>query len=824
METIYTVSRSSDEKNTWNRPYHAVISLSKRNIIAFSSAEKLDSKKSEIDEISNQYYVYVCDAEQPWSPHQVAACDIKVTKLIWDSSGTRLLVVDQSGLMKLWSMKEFLLNDWECVAETNCCEGEEIVTATWLHTGLMINLHSEKRDSALYSDKYIRAKFNPSLRSFGSTPMEGWVAVSSTNMVYLCVLKKSNDNTITVVTEQCMLGIMRDFVATADIGFDPSGTIHVTTSDSSTKSSIQCYQLSLSMTESGLQMHCTSDISLFSQLHTNPLLTENPDSRVMLVKFGSHTNPSLLYICTGDKNMSYIEVWSMKTQNHVLHRFFQTANTPDTNLRMSKWRHSGSLTINSAIITLALSEFPIMPVGNETPPISMDQHIAVGCSDGSVKLCNKLQVVAEMKCDTKTVVKGNKKQRSAAYPSSLVQTFSGCGLVMIDTNNTLYMLRIVNMKNPALQTLPLNIVTKLELAIVGGYDWWDVLLAVTPSIIEAVVQRLTDNFHKQPASVQDILLTRFLAVKASLYQCSSSSQQKASDCYCKMVLTTIHMAFRSMLRPKSLAGVDKTPAEQLTNACSKTTEIEIDKIVVTLESTDFVVEPGTLISLQHLIQWVADFTLYLLSSVPLYQNYSLYPGSTIVQDANCLMMIREMLILIKMWGLVCHSCLPEFTLSSKVDCLSRLFHLTSRLWLSIKDGGSFDLDESVMDECCLLPSQAVIPPVDIVLPTTKNHLNITSCKQTEYFSFGDAPRGTDTSPWYSLIEGGSVTKQKRDIIRQISLGVRPPQCVKQCSRCGSQALLKGNAKSMASKSWDQRWVKMCYCGGHWMLSNSKQSV
>ena len=62
--------------------------------------------------------------------------------------------------------------------------------------------------------------------------------------------------------------------------------------------------------------------------------------------------------------------------------------------------------------------------------------------------------------------------------------------------------------------------------------------------------------------------------------------------------------------------------EKLTSNCNKNTEIDIDKVMMTLnpEKKEFVVQDLTLQASQPLIQWVADLVLYLLTTLPMSQG------------------------------------------------------------------------------------------------------------------------------------------------------------------------------------------------------------
>lgn len=114
-------------------------------------------------------------------------------------------------------------------------------------------------------------------------------------------------------------------------------------------------------------------------------------------------------------------------------------------------------------------------------------------------------------------------------------------------------------------------------------------------------------------------------------------------------------------------------------------------------------------SLQQLIQWVGDFVLYLLANLPnqvrsacshrlwlicrtegsdgsaLSQGSMVRPGFGFMRDGASLGMLREMLVMIRIWGLLKPGCLPTFTATSdNQDSMQLLFRLLTKLWLCCK--------------------------------------------------------------------------------------------------------------------------------------------
>jgi len=113
---------------------------------------------------------------------------------------------------------------------------------------------------------------------------------------------------------------------------------------------------------------------------------------------------------------------------------------------------------------------------------------------------------------------------------------------------------------------------------------------------------------------------------------------------------------------------------------------DVDKVLLNLEGKAFTVEPSTLQSLQQLIQWVADLALNILAKLPenrvnkINQNNN---GYEISKDIVALNSIRELLVMIRFWGLLKPQCLPVFSQSAdNLDILATLFRLLTRLSLN----------------------------------------------------------------------------------------------------------------------------------------------
>lgn len=82
----------------------------------------------------------------------------------------------------------------------------------------------------------------------------------------------------------------------------------------------------------------------------------------------------------------------------------------------------------------------------------------------------------------------------------------------------------------------------------------------------------------------------------------------------------------------------------------------------------------------------------------------------ISKDIVALNSIRELLVMMRIWGLLKPQSLPVFARSDEnLDVLLQCFKLLTRLALNPNEP-----DDFLLDECCLLPSQVLIPQLQLV--------------------------------------------------------------------------------------------------------------
>lgn len=137
-------------------------------------------------------------------------------------------------------------------------------------------------------------------------------------------------------------------------------------------------------------------------------------------------------------------------------------------------------------------------------------------------------------------------------------------LVAIDAEGQMYTYRVTFPHPDSAGGQQLNYaVSLLEYCLVSGYDALDVFLLLKQHQVESLVDRLTENFTRQPAYVQQYFYVQFYAMKTNLYRLLAGGSQRAQDLTSFQMLHSILIGFKCLLRPAELSRNDKGPAENL---------------------------------------------------------------------------------------------------------------------------------------------------------------------------------------------------------------------------------------------------------------------
>uniref|UniRef100_A0A8C9VB38 Mediator of RNA polymerase II transcription subunit 16 n=1 Tax=Scleropages formosus TaxID=113540 RepID=A0A8C9VB38_SCLFO len=778
------------------------------------------------------HMIHIIDTEHPWDVYSINSGHTEVISCLeWDQSGSRLLSADGDGQIKCWCMADHLVNSWESNLGS-AIEGDPIVALSWLHNGVKLALHVEKSGSTNFGEKFSRVKFSPSLTLFGGKPMEGWLAVTVSGLVTVSLLKP-NGALLTASESLCRL---RGRVALADIAFTSGGNIVVAATDGSSSSPVQFFKVCVSVVNEKCRIDTELLPSLFMRCTTDPVRRDKYPA-VTHLKFLTRENSEQVLLCASSQMGSIVECWSLRKEGLPVNNIFQHRSPAvgEKQPTILKWRILSATNDLERVSAVALPKLPISISSTDLKVASDTKFcpglgLALAFHDGSIQILHRLSLHmmgvyygsassgTGQRVGDETAIKRQRTGGPTIHYKALQFSWTSLALVGVDNHGKLHMIRVSPSMGQMLDmnTLLRHLLFLLEYCMVTGYDWWDVLLHVQPGMVHNLVEKLHEEYMRQNQALQQVLSTRIVAVKASLCKLSSATAARACDFHAKLLLIAISSTLKSLLRPHLLNTPDKSPGDRLAEICAKITDTDIDKVMINLKTEEFVLDASTLQSLQQLIQWVGDFVLYLLANLPNLGSV-VRPGFGFLRDGASLGMLREMMVVIRIWGLLKPGCLPIYTATSdNQDSMSLLFRLLTKLWLCSRDESHpQEPDEPLIDECCLLPSQLLVPTLDW-LPINDGVICKLQSKHALRLQFGKpySLPGLSSSPQVEIFSR-SPGAQRMDHLRCLHMGVSPTEDSKACTRCGCVTMLRSPNKTTAVKQWEQRWIKNCLCGGLW---------
>uniref|UniRef100_G3PJC5 Mediator of RNA polymerase II transcription subunit 16 n=1 Tax=Gasterosteus aculeatus TaxID=69293 RepID=G3PJC5_GASAC len=794
MELAYVCEWEKRPKSTHCPSIPLVCSWSCRNLVAFTTDLKSDDEDDKgeaytpptLQQSSVTTYVshmiHIIDTEHPWDVYSISSGHTEVISCLeWDQSGSRLLSADGNGQIKCWSMADHLVNSWESLLSSSL-DGDPIVALSWLHNGVKLALHVEMSGSTNFGEKFSRVKFSPSLTLFGGKPMEGWLAVTVSGLVTVSLLKPGG----ALLTASESLCRLRGRVALADIAFTGGGNIVVAATDGSSSSPVQFYKVVVSVVSEKCRIDTELLPSLFLRCTTDPLRREKYPA-VTHLKFLTRENSEQVLLCASNQSGSIVECWSLRKEGLPVNNIFQHRSPVGKRPHRLNW-------IPLSAVGLTSDLPPLCPWRILTTTSDLERVSAVALPKLPISISN-----TDLKVASDTKFCPGLGERSARRSAVSVPR----------PRDLLHMMRV----SPSMgQVLEMNTTLRhllflLEYCMVTGYDWWDVLLHVQPSMVHNLVEKLHEEYMRQNQALQQTLQADSAASRGSSEILQQTPLPVMPQCRCIMSASGSGYAYRGR----------RDPLDTRTHCVSS----DIDKVMINLKTEEFVLDGPPLQSLQQLIQWVGDFVLYLLANLPNQvsppQGSMVRPGFGFMRDGASLAMLREMLVMIRIWGLLKPGCLPTFTATSdNQDSMQLLFRLLTKLWLcSREDGPPQDPDECLIDECCLLPSQLLVPTMDW-LPVNDGVIVKLQGKHPLRLQFGKAsslPGAGSTAPLEVFTR--SPSSQKMDNLRCVHMGVCPTEESKACTRCGCVTMLRSPNKTNAMKQWEQRWIKNCLCGGLW---------
>ena len=608
MDLIYTCYRSTAGRVSGpSRPQggSCLTAVSPHNWLLFTTSSLQPGDRDA------SWHVYCTDLNTPWAAVPVCALEGEATCLAWDSGGERFLVADSAGQGQVWERREEGGQEWRRVA-TASFPLENFVSGGFFLTSRPVSMNDEHRESDLLNEKFSTSS------AWHRSPVPGCVLVSSSGLL-VCVAFPSE---LEPMVTSKSLGLGRRRIEHADCATTKEGRFVVAACGSLGPVVVYTVGAALRPQEGGL--HLT--LATHSSFSVGGAGLGEEETRVCCLRFLLADCSSALVVGVAGAEGGRVQMWQLETRQRQVHKLFSPGERGQGRA-VPEWKYTDEFSGGGCgVVAISTPRSSVM--GGSRPAC----YIAVAFTDGSVQclLRDSLQQIESVELPRGGSLGWGKttSQRSGGLTiSSLDFSSTGNCLVVADSLGQLYLYSMSPIADPGGPSSAPYTVQALEYCLVSGRDWWDLAIAFKPpSKLEAICDKFSESFLRQPAGLQRYYHSRFMAMKASLYRLASTSQYRAADTSALLMLQSINSAFKTLLRPADGSYSDSDPTTKLEMVLTGPEESQdnIDLVVVALAQGGLArdlgpVEPATAQTLQHLATWTATLALHLLASVPEYK-------------------------------------------------------------------------------------------------------------------------------------------------------------------------------------------------------------
>ncbi|XP_063370773.1 mediator of RNA polymerase II transcription subunit 16 [Cydia amplana] len=427
---------------------------------------------------------------------------------------------------------------------------------------------------------------------------------------------------------------------------------------------------------------------------------------------------------------------------------------------------------------------------------------------------------------------------ACAIVSCVDMSWLGGVCVCVDTHAQLHVYRLpaADISTPLLVQ---HTTSLLEYAMVSGLDYRDIIMTLKPNAIDAVYERFTESFQRQPQAFQQFYYQNWLKLRIALCRVMPTAQGAVSSL---TQLTTLAGAWAALAA--ALRGDDRRHDDVRLDALL---EHEHDKALVTLEAkAELSSDAVALTPLRRILQQCVDIATTHLQHAATGHTH---PASTsrphiyntqrpdthipdLSSDAVALTPLRRIL----------QQCVDIATTHLQHAATGHThpyetwtdgtaLTLLRKLVVAARAAGrggeplsralarlQHQNTKEVREECATLCLQLTTPRIWDSLPRCT--VSAPHGKPwPHYFEYGIEPEGLRYAPeppnYGTMCE--VMPSLGMDCIRYMYLGAGAGSC-RACARCGARALAAARpAKHPTQKAYDGRFLAACRCGGKWTL-------
>ena len=448
--------------------------------------------------------------------------------------------------MTVYGQKNNLIDEWIEIKNV-CFESENIINARFFFNG--VKFPKYQHDQVLYTDKYQKSRIQPAVRGFGSTACSGVIVITSTGLGAFTF----DSNPVTNATSENYsvksLGQGRNII-TADVAFK-NGQFYIAAANGGIRSPIiQCYRVHIEKIDDELVINSKSLPSFF--INEGAAVKDLSDLRLHKIRWMSQEDADALIISSNHLGGSIVEIWMLKEEALPIHKMFQ-----------SNKNESYKTLIWSNVQTYRHSR-KVLDIVNTKVAFTTNFYLYIAYTDSTIHCLNrdglKRVNITNVTFSASALEHQTKIIKMTSKLAAIDITLMGNLLFAIDSIGQVCCFKI-NFDHVGMNII--QAVHLLEYQMVSGLDTLDSMLMLKPQMIDPIIDRMTENFNRQPSYVTQFYYLKFMTMKINLYRMTIAGQNKAHDLICLLNLISISTAFKSLLRPTADLTSKNGPAENL---------------------------------------------------------------------------------------------------------------------------------------------------------------------------------------------------------------------------------------------------------------------
>ncbi|CAF1264553.1 unnamed protein product [Adineta steineri] len=792
----------------------------------------------------SSFCVYICSLEQPWHFGLIATSYVPIVHLTWSLDGTHLLICNQTGVCRIFKMKNGCINTMDNVYqyETN----EDILSAKYIFHKESIIVNLDRKDSLFYGKEDRQSSMLSYALNSGS-----FVCVTTSGTVHTLPLNRSLPPYRYFLSQHDPLNVSLCDISPTDKGFN----------------------VILGERAQGALVH-------FFVVHYETL---EPKLSYISCRRRGFRIPS----CYG--TLESLAYFQRNGTDCILTRMTSFSgdiiDLYEYNLEQEEWISISLLNSPQARITsITLSPSQLLIKDNEYQG-QFGRQILVALSDGSMLIYDKVNLKCKEQCFpmNNSEIFTQSQVNQPEYFVRIQHTDSGSCCLGITQSGIVVLLRTINLdhaSSPSMLHVLVHLFEQYIAQIFYPCDIWDILCLVSNSnydnsIINELVDQLVVRYDEQTIELKRNYFVRFKQCLYHLHRLACPFSMDSCEHLTSLLVYHILLIVRDYLRlfiyePTNRNFADS--AQEILQQSSFIQNIDIKRIKylgdqpITNDSTTIDPRHYQLISFTSLVNWILDIIFYLIGYLQLQQMPQWLTCKHFFNDARQLQWLREFIIyfyiLNKMnkipYSKIAHIQPVSQTVqtsqdsqqqqqqqstnqNTQKDLLKDIYNSLSKLTQRIETQKSTIFDESLLEDFSVLDIEMLQSKADGMFPKPYPFL-IQNSRLPQTFIRGQVPafaahlygspvtadvlgsnQSLSTSSSYSstLLNDDNLQDIKFDIITLNKMSLSSSPTFRRCLRCSNfSRVLKNKPYPLLTYRLDNR----CLCGGLFLFYTRSSSL